>query len=49
MFNTKTVKINIISIFELYEEIQCVPKFAYSSRFITYAPSFMFLGKLSFK
>ena len=27
--------------------IQCVPVSAYSSRFITYAPSFIFFGKLS--
>ena len=26
--------------------IQCVPTSAYSSRFVTYAPSFIFLGRL---
>ena len=33
--------------FETYKAIQWVPIFAYSSRFITYGPSFMFLDKLS--
>ena len=27
--------------------VQCVPTYACSSRFITYAPSFIFLGELS--
>ena len=30
-----------------YKAIQCVPKSAYSSRLITYAPFFIVLGKLS--
>ena len=45
MFNSNTVK-KIISIFFTYKLIQCVPTSAHSSRFITYAPSFILLGKI---
>ena len=37
----------ITSLFFTYKAIQYVPTFAYSSRFITYAPFFIVLGKLS--
>ena len=32
---------------DTYKAIQCVPAPAYSSRFITYVPCFIILGKLS--
>ena len=35
-----------ISFFSQNKAIQCVPTSSYSSRFITYAPSFIFLSKL---
>ena len=35
------------SLFFTYKAIQYVPASAYSSRFIIYAPFFIFLGKLS--
>ena len=47
MFNTKAIEINNFIFFLQNKAIQCVPVSAYSSRFITYAPSFIFLGKLS--
>ena len=37
----------ITSLFFTYKAIQCVPTSAYSLRFITYAPFFIVLGKLS--
>ena len=46
MFNTKTIKINNF-IFLQNKAIQCVPISLCSSIFITYAPSFICLGKLS--
>ena len=46
MFNTKTVKVNNFIIFT-HKAIQYVPTSAYSSRFITHAPFFIVLGKLS--
>ena len=47
MFNAEAIEINNF-IFLQNKAIQCAPPVpAYSSRFITYAPSFIFLGKLS--
>ena len=47
MFSAEAIEINNF-IFLQNKTIQCVPPVhAYSSRFITYAPSFIFLGKLS--
>ena len=46
MFNTKTIKINNSFLLE-NKAIQCVPVSLCLSRFITYAPSFIFLGRLS--
>ena len=48
MFNPKTVKIKNFNIF-ICKAIQGAPTTAYSSRFITYAPSFIFLGELFLK
>ena len=45
MFNTKTIEINKF-IFITNKAIHRVPTSAYSSRFITYAPSFIFSGRL---
>ena len=47
MFNTKTIKINNFIFFLQNKATQCVAVSLCSSRFITYAPSFIFLGKLS--
>ena len=46
MFYSKTIKTSNI-IFSTYKEIQWVPISEYSSRLITYAPSFILLGRLS--
>ena len=46
MLNSKAIEIKKF-VFLQNKAIQCVPVSAYSSRFITYAPSFIFLGKLS--
>ena len=46
MLNTKAIKINNF-IFLQNKAIQCAPVSACSARFITYAPSFISLGKLS--
>ena len=46
MLNTEAIEINNF-IFLQNKEIQCAPVSAYSSRFITYAPSLIFSGKLS--
>ena len=46
MLNAETIKISNTIFFLQNKAIQCVPKSAYSSRFITYAPSFIFLVKL---
>ena len=46
MFNSKTIKINNL-IFLQNKAIQCVPISSYLSRFIAYARSFIFLGRLS--
>ena len=47
MFNIEAIEINNFIFFLQNKAIQSVPVSAYSSRFITYAPSFIFLGKLS--
>ena len=44
---SKTPQRKIILLFNTYKAIQCVQVSAYSSKFITYAPSFIVLGKLS--
>ena len=45
---SSTLKLSkyITSLFFTYKAIQCVPASAYSSRFITYAPFSIILGKL---
>ena len=46
MFNSKAIKVNNF-IFLQNKAIQCVPVSSRSSRFITYTPSFICLGKSS--
>ena len=47
MLNTKTIEINnFISFTKKSKAIQCVCTSAYSSRFITYAPSFIFFRQI---
>ena len=46
IFNSKTVKISNITV-QSYKAIQWFPISEYLSRFITYAPSFIFPGGLS--
>ena len=45
--STPKLSKEIISLFLTYKAIQYVSTSAYSSRFITYAPFFIVLGKLS--
>ena len=45
MFNTKTIEMKV-SLLLKNKAIQCVHTSAYSSRFITHAPSSAFLGRL---
>ena len=47
MLNTKAIKVNNFISHTPNKAIQCVPVSGCSSRFITYAPSFIFLSKLS--
>ena len=44
--STPKLSKQIISICNTYKAIQCAPASACSSRFIPYAPTFIFLGKL---
>ena len=47
LFNIKTIEITILLLLQK-KAIQCVPTCAYSSRFITYAPSFYFFRQIIF-
>ena len=47
--STRKLLKKTVSVFLQNKTFQCGPTSAYSSRFITYAPTFILLGKLSLK
>ena len=46
IYSTPKLSKQVTSLFFKYKAIECVPVSVYSSRFITYAPFFIVLGKL---